>query len=397
MKNRLPLTQIFAFALLAPILCAQTKRTFREIAPLNEASKSEIAPATSTPVASPPAKADSSTTPDALPAHDLEGKAESLDARPRSPRTAIRDSVTAAALAWEFFDREDFVKAQQWFTHSVEWNPNNLHAVEGLILAMFEGGEPQTAYLIADKFDDRITGIRALVVESATNRARQFLEAGQFAEAKRWVTGYPSSETGFRNIYAEVSKAEKYGGALKLATVNGAPAGKNPNLRDVPVISTEKLLELAEGAMQEGRHRICLMHLQQVEARGELTRSARILKGWNLFHTRRYDEGADVFESLYRENADLESAEGLSVCLQQTQQYEKLSALSKELGGLLIGTSGPVLREAERIRQRQAPEGSVGKLVDRDSLQIAPSSSLEHSAENPAIKKPVEARLQATR
>ena len=43
---------------------------------------------------------------------------------------------------------------------------------------------------------------------------------------------------------------------------------------------------------------------------------------------------------------DVETAEGLAFCLQQGRDFDKLTSLSSELGGMLVQTAGPIIQTA---------------------------------------------------
>lgn len=391
MKKASFITSVTAAAILVPFLIP------RECTAQQERKVSEI-----TPIGSPLAIKTIHNSPVPQPVTETKipeaAESDPVDLRnaPKSKETAVRDSVSATELAWTFFDKGKYEKSQEWFTLALEWYPGNLHAAEGLVMAMFEGGDPQIAYYVARELNEKIPGIKKLVVESANNRAKSLLEAGSVAEAKMWVTGFPADEIGFADVVASIEKAGM-STALELATVNGAQAGKQ--IKPLPQVSVNELLTHAHGAMQEGRYRVSQWYLGQAEARAPLSRESLKLKAWNFYHTRQFDLGAAIFEMLYRGEADLESGEGLAFCLQQAQDFDKLTNLSNELGGMLISTASPMIQSSleKQVRETATNQSVIANSENQALPQYAPTAALEAAGERGAIEKPITERLQARR
>ncbi len=357
---------------------AQEKRKMRDIRPIG------TPPPLSTEVAQPPSVDLPAISPMKL----------TEVAKDRS--TAKDDSVSAAELAWTYFDKQEWDKAEEWFTLALEWDSTNLHAAEGLVMSMFESGDALSAYTVARELDAKIPGLRKLVVESTTKRTEQFLREGKIAEARALITGFPSDEGGFANTFAKVERAAETG-VLQLATVNGGPEGVK--VKELPNVSTSELLELAEGAKEEGRYHVSQWYLEQAEAREPLPRSFELMKAWNFYHSRQFPMGATLFEKLYREEEDLESAEGLAFCLQQAQNFEALAEISSELGGMLMNAAAPIINSARQAKARELA-ANPNRLTEGEELplpQYAPTAALEAAGEKEAIVKPVSERLQARR
>lgn len=66
-----------------------------------------------------------------------------------------------------------------------------------------------------------------------------------------------------------------------------------------------------------------------------LSRNEQIIVAWDLYYTGQFQESANMFEKLYRQRPDSVSAQGLYAALTKTKDYERLDALSSDVGGPL--------------------------------------------------------------
>ena len=100
-----------------------------------------------------------------------------------------------------------------------------------------------------------------------------------------------------------------------------------------------------------------------------------------------------VLEDLERR---LETAEGLAFCLQQGRDFDKLTSLSSELGGMLVQTAGPIIQTVRKQGAHAAviEAEAVAQSEEVDSRYASPAI-MEAAGESGAIVKPITERLQA--
>jgi tetratricopeptide (TPR) repeat protein len=80
-----------------------------------------------------------------------------------------------------------------------------------------------------------------------------------------------------------------------------------------------------------------LAHLHEAAQYGELPRYARQMEGWALFYRGQPDQAGEIFGTLYREQPDLQSAEGALYSLVKAHRMDRLETLatSEPLAGMV--------------------------------------------------------------
>ena len=77
-----------------------------------------------------------------------------------------------------------------------------------------------------------------------------------------------------------------------------------------------------------------LEFMQKAAALRPLTRNEQIILAWNYYYTKNYQESAAMFERLYAQGRDEQSAQGLYSSLSKLQDYEQLDRLATAGGPL---------------------------------------------------------------
>ena len=293
-----------------------------------------------------------------------------------------RDSGLAERLGWAYFDRHQWNEANQWFQSALAWDSNHARAAEGLILTTYRSGDSHKAYQLSRQYEKLVPDGRATVVGAIDAQAWRLIESGRFNEAEKSISGFPADETGFVKAQQEIARHR-----MNLAVARGDYGQARQVAGDYGIGSEEvskteagDLLLRASKAQKEGEYRESLDLVTQAERLTPLDRDARKIKAWNLYHTRRFDESAGLFQSLYRQTPDKDSAEGLTYSLQQSGRVHDLSQLSGQLGGPLKETADPVLaaaakQEAERQRREReaqlaAAEAEAARLQAQHEAQL---------------------------
>lgn len=266
-----------------------------------------------------------------------------------------RDAASALALGWAYFEKSQWLLASEWFDHALRFDPASSRAAEGVIMSAYRSGDLRRSYELATTHQSLVPDGRNIVAKAAAKTAGQAVEDGEVERAEAILEQFPSDESTFAGVRQAIAD-RRLQTAVARQDFAGARSIARENRLDVAAVSREEsadLLQRAADARKAGQHREALRLVEEAETIAPLEPSGRRLKAWSLYQNRRYGESADLFEALYREGADQDSAEGLTHSLQQAGQLEELAKLNRELGGPLAATSDPVLLAAERAREEK--------------------------------------------
>ncbi|MCX7628194.1 MAG: cellulose synthase subunit BcsC-related outer membrane protein [Methylophilaceae bacterium] len=121
-----------------------------------------------------------------------------------------------------------------------------------------------------------------------------------------------------------------YAGAL--ATAQALPAEDPERSR----LLRDARLGQSQSAYAAQDYAAALSYLEEAAGHGELPRHAQITRGWSLFHLGRAQEASEIFGRLYREQPDIQSAEGVLNSLVKANRLDELDILagSEPLAGM---------------------------------------------------------------
>lgn len=83
-----------------------------------------------------------------------------------------------------------------------------------------------------------------------------------------------------------------------------------------------------------GRYGQSLEYMQKAAACRPLTRNEQIILAWDYYYTKNYEQSSALFQKLYQNSRDEQSAEGLYASLSKMQDYDQLELLSTGGGPL---------------------------------------------------------------
>lgn len=282
----------------------------------------------------------------------------------REKVVANRDAGSALALGWAYFEKGQWQVADRWFGHALEFDPASSRAAEGLIMSAYRSGDLARAYKLATTHQSLVPDGRNIVSKAAATTATQAVESGDTGKAEEIMSQFPDDESAFAGVRQAIADRQVQT-AVAREDFEEARTLAEENRLDPAAVSREEsanLLREAADARKAGRHRESLALIEKADAIAPLERSGRRMKAWSLYQNRRYTDSATLFESLYREAADKDSAEGLTHSLQQAGRTERLAQLNRELGGALATASDPVLiaaAKAEEEKKRRAAEATA--------------------------------------
>ncbi|MCB1090968.1 MAG: BCSC C-terminal domain-containing protein, partial [Verrucomicrobiae bacterium] len=197
---------------------------------------------------------------------------------------------------------------------------------------------------------------RNIVAKAAATTASQAVEAGDVAKAESILANFPADESAFAGVKKAIADRQLQTAVARQEFEEARTIAKENHL-DAEAVSRKEsaqLLQKAAYSKEAGNHRESLQYIEEAEKVAPLERSGERLKAWSLYQNRRFDESADMFETLYRQGSDRDSAEGLTHSLQQAGRMDDLAKLNKELGGPLADTSDPVLFAAARAEEERS-------------------------------------------
>lgn len=298
-----------------------------------------------------------------------------------------RDPVAAQQVGWAYYENAQWPVAERWFSHALEFDPANSRAAEGLIMTAYRSGDTRRAYDLAATHQSLVPSGRDIVATAAATTASQWIESGDIDKAQSLISQFPPEEKAFDGARHAIAERQ-----MKTAVVrrefDEARTIAAQNQIDPAAITREEsaqILNQAADARDAGQHRDSLQLIEKAETVAPLSRNGRQMKAWTLYKNRQYDQSAEMFETLYREGADRDSAEGLTHSLQQAGRMKELAQLNRELGGPLAATSDPVLHAAARADAEKQRREREEKLAAERRLMAENNSPQPATPENPTV------------
>ena len=303
------------------------------------------------------------------------------DSEGQMQREAIiksHDATGALDVGWAYFDQKQWETSRQWFDRALDFDPKSSRAAEGLIMSTYREGNAKAAYEVAQAHAGLVPEGQAIVVKAVATTAQQLVSDGEVEKAESLISGFPETEAPIAEIRKAIA-SRRMESAVARQEYEEARTIAKANDIDTAVVARDEaadLLQQAAEARDSGQHRASLDLVDQAEKVAPLERSGRRLKAWSLYRNRDFDDSAKMFEELYREGKDRDSAEGLVNSLQQSGKTDSLAKLSKELGGPLASASEPVLlaanrAEEERLRRQSEQQRELLAQAERERQMAA--------------------------
>ena len=276
---------------------------------------------------------------------------------------AARDSETATALGWAFFDGRYFVAADEWFGLALDWDTRNAAAAEGLVVAAYRSGDVAKAYRYAVDHAGLVPYARPVVARGLEQRAQTLTAAGRDRDADRLLReldhgvrrtafarprlpfGSKGRTTGARSVTASPAPGRDPAAmATAEAQVKEAIARgrqfRAQSLARRAGISKQQLsawvledLSVKVVAYQRaGDYRNALRMYSRAVRLGEPAYEARKANALSLYQMGEYRDAAVAFQELAKKRNDREVAEGLSQSLEKLETGSGTTA--KPHGGL---------------------------------------------------------------
>ena len=177
-----------------------------------------------------------------------------------------------------------------------------------------------------------------------------------FRQAREWN---PANEEAIRGLAFTALADRQYDTALQLAD-------ELPN-HSLASISLRRDAWVGAGQRDYGQEQFAsaIAAFDKAATIGELPRYARMLRAWSRLKLRNFAGAANEFALLYRESADLESAQGLLAAVpQEVAMIDADLVLSEPLASMLRVRQGEIAFRARRFLEARALDasrwGSVG-------------------------------------
>ncbi len=349
---------------------------------------------------------------------------------------AQRDVAAAVGRGWKYFRQGDTAAARAWFERADGWAPGHPYAAHGLALLAVLEGKPDVALKIAGPFlqtglhtefrSVAADALRALVAraDEAGHHAavlRHLAELGKYRPLRRdeatlraWALFRSNHHAEASAAFAELYRARPdvstagglfYSGASagRLAAVEALARSTRGPLGAVFGFESaarypadEEFNQLREAALairaghlqQAKKYAASLTLLAQLEARRPLTRGEQTMRGWDHFNLGDARKAEPLFETLYREHADEETATGFFYSASKAGHRAHAEAVAQELSGPLLmllqqnpvapSTVGPAPSARDRHIDRSVAEGlfySSQKIGRIEPLRALPPSA----------------------
>ncbi len=265
------------------------------------------------------------------------------------------DAAGALEVGWSYFDQQQWESARQWFQRTLQFDAQNKRAAEGLVMALYRDGQPLEAYRTAKQHAALVPDGPGIVVEAVSTTGQQLVDDGELEKAEALIDGFPDSEKSIAQVRQEIAASRVQSAVARQEYEEARAISRTADLDPEAVAREESvdLLQQATEARDRGDNRASLDLVKQAETTAPLDRNGRRVKAWALYQNRDFDQSSDLFEDLYREGRDRDSAEGLVNSLQQSGRTKQLASLSDELGGPLATASEPVLLAAKRAEEEE--------------------------------------------
>ena len=300
------------------------------------------------------------------------------------------DAAGALEAGWSYFDQQQWEPARQWFGRALQFDPGSKRAAEGLVMSLYRSGQPLEAYRTAKQHAALIPDGTGIVVQAVSTTGKQLVEGGELEKAEALINGFPDSEKPIAEVRRSIAASRVETAVARQEYEEARTISETADL-DPAVVAREESVDLLQQATQardQGNHQDSLALVEKAETTAPLDRSGQRVKAWALYQNREFGKSATLFEDLYREGRDRDSAEGLVNSLQQSGKTKELAKLSDELGGPLAAKSEPVLiaaakteeekrrREAERQRQLALAQAQYDEKPD-PTASGGPSGSMD--------------------
>ncbi|MCB1230113.1 MAG: BCSC C-terminal domain-containing protein [Verrucomicrobiae bacterium] len=293
-----------------------------------------------------------------------------------------RDAAGALETGWAYFDDRQWESARQWFQKALQFDSQSKRAAEGLVMSVYRSGEPLGAYRIAKEHAALVPEGPGIVVKAVSTTGQQLVNDGELEKAETLLDGFPDSEDSIAAVRRSIAASRVETAVARQEYEEARAISRSADL-DTEAVAREEsadLLQQATEARDDGNHRASLDLVEKAEKTAPLERSGERVKAWALYQNREFDQSAELFEKLYREGKDRDSAEGLVNSLQQSGKTNELAKISDELGGPLATASEPVLlaaAKAEEEKQRRERERQRELAMAEQQFDQAPATSRE--------------------
>ncbi|MEZ0295070.1 MAG: cellulose synthase subunit BcsC-related outer membrane protein [Candidatus Methylacidiphilales bacterium] len=246
-----------------------------------------------------------------------------------------KDIGLGLRLAWAYYDAKRFADSTTWFQRLLEWDTTNAVAAKGLVLSYVKSSDFPAAEAAVRQYETLDPTLKKLLPTYSKDRASKIRQSQDRTQAaavdkeKDLNTALPLAWSLYDDKHYEESlvwfeKAQKW-------DHQNDNAGKGAGMARRKI--ADDWVGQAEEAQKSNRYKDSLSMLDKAQSYSRLDIGGMTVKAWNLFHLQRYAEAAPMFEKLYRLNPRSDLAEGLYYSLKNLGEYDKLSTLSRELGG----------------------------------------------------------------
>lgn len=281
-----------------------------------------------------------------------------------------RNAEGSLAAGWAYFDARQWESAGQWFERALEFDPTSSRAAEGLVMSRFRSGDLSGAYALAKQHAVLVPDGPGIVAKAAAATAQQAVDSGELEKAEKLLADFPDSEAPVAEVRRAIASSRVETAVVReeFAEARNIAEAADLDTRSVARDESGALLQQAADARRSGDHESSLALVKKAESVAPLERGGKQLKAWALYENQHWKDSAALFEALYREGDDRDSAEGLVKSLDRLGDTDQLARLSRELGGPLATASEPVLMAAARAeeeRQRKARELAMAREAEQ--------------------------------
>lgn len=258
-----------------------------------------------------------------------------------------RHADAAQVLGWHYYDQEDFAAAEQWFEHSLEWQPSAA-AAEGLARTLMAVGETEQAEEIALSWAGREPKLAAVLADlegsaaiSGSPRERLAATTEQIRKGSRIDPGLLVARGWALYELARISEAAQAFERARAAA--GARAGARGDathglahaqiarglteearaLLGDDALSAEQRAEVEDvltrrealDAYHAGRYQDSLDLVRLLQSRSPGDGSLAALEAWNLLELGQVSEARAIFAALHESFPTAETKAGLKAVL----------------------------------------------------------------------------------
>lgn len=237
------------------------------------------------------------------------------------------DSFKANSIASTHFNKSEWELAAEWYLSALDCDPMNKQAAQGLVMSIFEAGKYQHAYQSSIEYSKTFPGIKHLLIKSAADEVHKLLEAKQYDAADALLNQFPDTEMALSSSRVLLSSLMK-----KPKPANNTLQYDQPDQKsDTNSSSVELGGYYTTRSWDIGNNKD--------RSSESIPREAYLIRGWSLFHVGEYEDAAQVFEKLYKTQADVESARGIVASLRAGGDLARLNRMVNDWGGILATES----------------------------------------------------------